>query len=221
MNRFQINTDIDTTVLIGKLSHDILAPSRVTCYELQRLFESEQSYFSISSPLKIELATLKEGIKTEFIANLYENIDENTLKVDAFKVILPMDGTAYISKDGHAHAFIEGYFETIVETNYSMDETLDIVNGALDGAINDVLSHYDFMDDCGAYPADICKIGQCLCTVGFLIEADCTSDCDDELVRGYAREALVKLISGAITSCVLDGVKIGDASELNVTIVDK
>lgn len=159
MNRFKINTDIDATVLIGKLSHDILAPSRVTYSELQRLFESEQSYFSISSPLKIELATLKEGIKTEFIANLYENIDENTLKVDAFKVILPMDGTAYISKDGHAHAFIEGYFETIVETNYSMDETLDIVNGALDGAINDVLSHYDFMDDCGAYPADIYKIG--------------------------------------------------------------
>lgn len=100
MNRFRITTDIDATVLIGKLSHDILAPSRVTYSELQKLFESEQSYFSISSPLKIELATLKEGIKTEFIVNLYENIDENALKVDAFKVILPMDGTAYISKDG-------------------------------------------------------------------------------------------------------------------------
>lgn len=70
-----------------------------------------------------------------------------------------MDGTAYISKDGHAHAFIEGHFEAIVETNYSMDETLDIMNGALDGAASDVLSHCDCVNDCGAYPADIYKIG--------------------------------------------------------------
>lgn len=61
-----------------------------------------------------------------------------------------MDDTAYISKDGHTHAFIEGYFEAIVETNYSMDETLDIVNGSLDGVINDILSHCDCMDDCSA-----------------------------------------------------------------------
>ena len=60
-----------------------------------------------------------------------------------------------------------------------------------------------------------------LCTVGFLIEADCTSDRDKEFTRGYVQEAFIKLISGAITSCVLDGVKIGDTSELNVTIVDK
>lgn len=60
-----------------------------------------------------------------------------------------------------------------------------------------------------------------LCTVGFLIEADCTSDRDKEFTRGYVQEAFIKLISGAITSCVLDGVKIGDASELNVTIIDK
>lgn len=79
----------------------------------------------------------------------------------------------------------------------------------------------DIQDNCLTATVDTDGSIACLCTVGFLIEADCTSDCDDELVRGYAREALVKLISGAITSCVLDGVKIGDASELNVTIVDK
>ena len=61
----------------------------------------------------------------------------------------------------------------------------------------------------------------CVCTMGILIEADCTSACDNEFVRGYIREALIKLISAAVASSVLDGVEIGDASELNVTIVNK
>lgn len=159
MNRFRVAADVDATVLIGKLKRRVHAPSRVTYTELQRLFESEQSYFSISSPLEIELATLKAGIEMEFIANLYENINENTLKVDAFKVILPVDGTACISKDGHARAFIKGYFEAIIETSYSADETSDIVSSALDGVINDVLPHCDCVDDCGAYPMDIYQIG--------------------------------------------------------------
>lgn len=61
----------------------------------------------------------------------------------------------------------------------------------------------------------------CVCTMGILIEADCTSACDREFVRGYVREALIKLISEAVASSVLGGVEIGDTSELDVTIVDK
>ena len=57
--------------------------------------------------------------------------------------------------------------------------------------------------------------------MGILIEADCASDCDTEFTRGYVREALIKLISEAVASSVLDGVEIGDVSELNVTIVNK
>lgn len=61
----------------------------------------------------------------------------------------------------------------------------------------------------------------CVCTMSILIEADCTSACDKEFVRGYVREALIKLISEAVTSSILNGVEIGDVSELDVTIVDK
>ena len=61
----------------------------------------------------------------------------------------------------------------------------------------------------------------CVCTTGVLIKADCTSDCDAEFTRGYAREAFTKLISETIASCILNGVEIGDVSELNVTIVNK
>lgn len=61
----------------------------------------------------------------------------------------------------------------------------------------------------------------CVCTMGILIEADCTSACDKEFVRGYVREALIKLISEAVASSVLGGVEIGDVSELIVTIVNK
>lgn len=61
----------------------------------------------------------------------------------------------------------------------------------------------------------------CVCTMGILIDADSTSQCDAEFVRGYVRETLIKLISEAVASSVLDGVEIGDVSELNVTIVNK
>lgn len=61
----------------------------------------------------------------------------------------------------------------------------------------------------------------CVCTMGILIEADCASDYDTEFTRGYVREALIKLMSEAVASSVLDGVEIGDVSELNVTIVNK
>lgn len=61
----------------------------------------------------------------------------------------------------------------------------------------------------------------CVCTIGILIEADCASQCDAEFTRGYAQEALIKLISEAVASSVLHGVEIGDVSELNVSIVDK
>ena len=66
----------------------------------------------------------------------------------------------------------------------------------------------------------IVEVG-CVCTMGALIKADCTSDCDKEFTRGYVQEALVKLMSEAIASSILDGVEVGDVSELNVTIVSK
>ena len=61
----------------------------------------------------------------------------------------------------------------------------------------------------------------CVCTMGALIKADCTSDCDKEFTRGYVQEALIKLVSEAIASNILDGVEVGDVSELNVAIVSK
>lgn len=61
----------------------------------------------------------------------------------------------------------------------------------------------------------------CVCTMGILIDADCTSACDKEFVHGYVREALIKLISEAVASSALGGVDVGDVSELNVTIVNK
>lgn len=61
----------------------------------------------------------------------------------------------------------------------------------------------------------------CVCAMGALIKADCTSDCDKEFTRGYVQKALTKLISEAVASSILNGVEVGDVSELNVTIVNK
>lgn len=61
----------------------------------------------------------------------------------------------------------------------------------------------------------------CVQPLGFIIDVHCTSESDKEFTRGYIREALIKLISAVVASSVLDGVEIGDVSELNVTIVNK
>ena len=61
----------------------------------------------------------------------------------------------------------------------------------------------------------------CVQPLEFIIDVHCTSESDKEFTRGYVREALIKLISEAVASSVLDGVEIGDVSELNVTIVNK
>lgn len=61
----------------------------------------------------------------------------------------------------------------------------------------------------------------CVQPLEFIIDVHCTSERDKEFTRGYVREALIKLISEAVASSVLDGVEIGDVSELNVTIVNK
>lgn len=79
----------------------------------------------------------------------------------------------------------------------------------------------DIHDNCLTTTVDTDESIACLCTVGFLIEADCTSDCDKEFTRGYVQEALIKLISETIASSILNGVEVGDVSELTVTIVNK
>lgn len=104
MNRFQITADIDVTVLIGKFAHSAPLLGIVTYNELQKLFEVDEQYFQISSQLKFELATLKEGIKMEFMANLYADDNPSSFELDAFEVILPMDGTANIYENGEATA---------------------------------------------------------------------------------------------------------------------
>lgn len=61
----------------------------------------------------------------------------------------------------------------------------------------------------------------CICTLGFLIEADCASECDKEFTRGYAQEAVRQLLVNAINLHTFDGVEVMGDPELNVSIVNK
>lgn len=79
----------------------------------------------------------------------------------------------------------------------------------------------DIHDNCLTTTVDTNGNIASLYIVGFLIEANCKSDCDAEFARGYAQEALIKLISESVASCILDGVEVMGEPELNVTIVDK
>ena len=159
MNRFQITADIDVTVLVGKFTHGTPPLGRVTYNELQKLFEVDGQYFPISSPLKLELSTLKEGIGMEFMANLYEDGNPSNFELDAFEVILPMDGTANIYENGEATAVSRGFFKAVVEVTGLIDDVSKTVGRALDGALSDVYQHCNCLADWCRYSIEICEIG--------------------------------------------------------------
>lgn len=159
MNRFQITADIDATVLIGKFAHSAPLLGRVTYNELQKLFEGDGQYFPISSPLKLELSTLKEGVGMEFMANLYEDGNPSNFELCAFEVILPMDGTANIYENGEVTAVSRGFFKAIVEVTGLIDDVSRTVGRALDGALSDVCSHCECLTDWCRYSIEIRKIG--------------------------------------------------------------
>ena len=159
MNRFQITADIDATVLIGKFTHSAPLLGRVTYNELQKLFEGDGQYFPISSPLKLELSTLKEGIEMEFMANLYEDGNPSNFELCAFEVILPMDGTANIYKNGEVTAVSRGFFKAVVEVTGLIDDISRTVGHALDGALSDVYHHCGCLTDWCRYSVEICEIG--------------------------------------------------------------
>lgn len=69
--------------------------------------------------------------------------------------------------------------------------------------LNDVKAS-DVHENCATVTLNsIGEVG-CVCTMGALIKADCTSACDAEFTRCYAQEAFTKLISEAIASSLLE-----------------
>lgn len=159
MSRYQITADIDVTVLIGKFAHSAPLLGRVTYNKLQKLFEGDGQYFPISSPLKLELSALKEGIAMEFMANLYEDGNPSNFKLSAFEVILPIDGTANIYESGEVTAVSRGFFEAVVEVTGLIDDVSRTVSHALDGALSDVYHHCGCLTDWCRYSVEIREIG--------------------------------------------------------------
>lgn len=128
--------------------------------------------------------------------------------------------------DGRKIKFLQNWADAIddIETSiYKVNNYLASNVGraiAEDLVLNDAKAG-DVHKNCATVTLNpIGEVG-CVCTMGILIDADSASQCDTEFTRGYAQEALIKLISEAITSSILDGVGIGDAPELNVNIVNK
>lgn len=128
--------------------------------------------------------------------------------------------------DGGKIKFLQNWADAIddIETSiYKVNNYLasNVGCAIAEGLVLNVAKAGDVHKNCATVTLNpIGEVG-CVCTMGVLIEIDCTSDCDTEFTRGYVQEALIKLISEAIASSILDGVEIGDASELNVTIVNK
>lgn len=128
--------------------------------------------------------------------------------------------------DGGKIKFLQNWADAIDDIDTSIYKVNNYLASKVDYAIaeglvlNDAKAG-DVHKNCATVTLNpIGEVG-CTCTMGVLIKADCTSKCDTEFTRGYVQEALIKLMSEAIASSILDGVEIGDMPELNVTIVNK
>lgn len=128
--------------------------------------------------------------------------------------------------DGGKIKFLQNWATAIDDIDTSIYKVNNYLASNVGGAIAEGLvlngaKAGDVHENCATVTLNpIGEVG-CVCTMGILIEAACTSQCDKEFTRGYVQEVLIKQISKAIASSILDGVEVGDVSELNVTIVDK
>lgn len=126
--------------------------------------------------------------------------------------------------DGGKIKFLQNWADAIddIETSiYKVNNYLasNVGSAIAEGLVLNDAKAGDVHKNCATVTLNpIGEVG-CVCTMGILIEADCTSDCDKEFTRCYVQEALTKLISEAIASSILNGVEVSDVSELNVTIV--
>lgn len=126
--------------------------------------------------------------------------------------------------DGGKLKFLQDYDEAINSIKMSIHKINHYLSSETGLPLDEGLTlNYAEISDVGMNPAKlIIDLGgrvRCMCTFGFSIEADCTSECDKEFTCSYVREAIRQLMGNAIDLHTFDGVEVMGEPELNVTIV--
>lgn len=102
---------------------------------------------------------LRGNIKHEFLAYLRELTDESLFKIDNVVIYLPLSDEAFIAPFGTVSTFVNGTFDAVVETSTSQEDVFDVVESALNMAINSANFDAENLDALGRACLDVRKIG--------------------------------------------------------------
>lgn len=159
MNRFQITADVDVTLWLGVLTKYKHQSNKIEYTNLEELFESENVYLPTRDELKIQLMKLRGNIKHEFIAYLRELTDESLFKIDDVVVYLPLSDEAFIAPFGTVSMFVNGTFDALIETDAPQEDVFDVVESALNMAIDSAGFGIENLDALGMACLDVREIG--------------------------------------------------------------
>lgn len=127
--------------------------------KLDELFKFENVYLPTRDELKIQLMKLRGNIKHEFIAYLRELTDEGLFKIDDVVVYLPLSDEAFIAQFGRVSTFVNGTFDAVVETSASQEDVFDVVERALNMAMDSENLRVENLDALGMACLDVREIG--------------------------------------------------------------
>ena len=159
MNRYQITADIDVTLWLGTLLHYKHVPSKIEYMNLEELFESEIVYFPTRDELQNQLKTVTKNLEYEFLAYLRELTDKSLFKIDNVVVYLPLSEEAFIAQFGRVSTFINGTFDAVVETSASQEDVFDVVERALNMAMDSENLRVENLDALSMACLDVREIG--------------------------------------------------------------
>lgn len=159
MNRFQVTADVDVTLWLGVLTKYKRQSNKIEYTNLEELFESENVYFPTRDELKNQLRTVTKNLEYEFLAYLRELTDKSLFKIDNAAVYLPLSDEAFIAQFGRVSTFVNGTFDAVVETSASQEDVFDVVERALNMAMDSENLRVENLDAIGMACLDVRKIG--------------------------------------------------------------
>lgn len=88
-----------------------------------------------------------------------ELTDESLFKIDNVAVYLPLSDEAFIAPFGTVSTFVNGTFDAVVEAGAPQEDVFDVVESALNMAINSSNFDIENLDARGVACLDVQKIG--------------------------------------------------------------
>lgn len=159
MNRFQITADVDVTLYLGVLTKHKRQSSKIEYVKLDELFKSENVYLPTRDELKNQLRIVTKNLEYEFLAYLRELTDKSLFKIDNVAVYLPLSDEAFIAQFGRVSTFVNGTFDAVVETSASQEDVFDVVERALNMAMDSENLRVENLDALGMACLDVKQIG--------------------------------------------------------------